>query len=160
MPIYEFYCERCNTIFNFFSHRINTTKIPRCPSCGDMTLKRRPSLFAAPRGDKADSETPDLPFDEARMEKAMGMMARDIDKIDENDPRQAAGFMRRLSDAAGLNLGDGMEEMLSRMEKGEDPEEIESQMGDLLEGEDPFIPANKTVTKTRKPRVDEKLYDL
>jgi hypothetical protein len=26
MPIYEFYCPDCNTIFNFFSRTINTSK--------------------------------------------------------------------------------------------------------------------------------------
>ncbi|MCK4728291.1 MAG: zinc ribbon domain-containing protein, partial [Desulfobacterales bacterium] len=33
MPIYEFYCEDCNTIFNFFSRSVNTTKRPPCPRC-------------------------------------------------------------------------------------------------------------------------------
>jgi hypothetical protein len=28
MPIYEFYCEDCHTIFNFFSKNVNTTKKP------------------------------------------------------------------------------------------------------------------------------------
>ena len=26
MPIYEFYCPDCNTLFNFFSRTINTSK--------------------------------------------------------------------------------------------------------------------------------------
>ena len=31
MPIYEFYCAKCNTIYNFFSRTANTDKIPTCP---------------------------------------------------------------------------------------------------------------------------------
>jgi len=61
-----------------------------------------------------------------------------------------------------LNLGPGMEEALRRMERGEDPEQIEAEMGDLLEGEDPFTfqqKGKKGVGKP-KPRVDETLYDL
>jgi len=48
------------------------------------------------------------------------------------------------------------------MEKGEDPEAIESEMGDLLEGEDPFSFEKKAMKarKKRPPRVDETLYDL
>jgi hypothetical protein len=70
--------------------------------------------------------------------------------------------MRKLSDATGMNLGSGMEEALSRMERGEDPEKIEQEMGDLLEGEDPFIfgVKQKKGSKKPKPRVDETLYDL
>ena len=26
MPVYEFYCEKCNTVFSFFSLGVNTTK--------------------------------------------------------------------------------------------------------------------------------------
>jgi len=33
MPIYEFYCEDCNTLFNFFSRTVNTDKQPPCPRC-------------------------------------------------------------------------------------------------------------------------------
>ncbi|MBW2564753.1 MAG: zinc ribbon domain-containing protein, partial [Deltaproteobacteria bacterium] len=55
-------------------------------------------------------------------------------------------------------------EALSRMEKGEDPEKIEAEMGDIMEGEEPFLFPGKTgsgVKKKRpKPLVDETLYDL
>jgi hypothetical protein len=48
------------------------------------------------------------------------------------------------------------------MERGEDPEKIEQEMGDLLEGEDPFIFGAKAKKGSRKPapRIDETLYDL
>ena len=46
--------------------------------------------------------------------------------------------MRKISDATGLSLGPQMEEALRRMEKGEDPERIEEEMGELLEGDDLF----------------------
>ena len=55
-----------------------------------------------------------------------------------------------------------MEEALSRMEAGEDPEQIEAEMGDLLEGEEPFSFKEKThkLLKQRPPKVDEELYYL
>jgi hypothetical protein len=31
MPIYEFYCVDCNTLFNFFSKTINTQKNTQVP---------------------------------------------------------------------------------------------------------------------------------
>ncbi len=163
MPIYEFYCKKCNTIFNFFSGSVNTDKKPECPGCGKVKLERRMSSFSTlkNRGEnEADPGMPDL--DESKMEKAMSLLAGEAEGMDEKDPRQAANLMRKLSDMTGLNLGPGMEEALSRMEAGEDPEQIEADMGDLLEGEDPFDLRNKGVKALKKarPRVDEKLYYL
>ncbi|MGD9182690.1 MAG: zinc ribbon domain-containing protein, partial [Desulfobacterales bacterium] len=99
-----------------------------------------------------------------KMEKAMQMLAGEADKINEDDPRQAANLMRKLSDMTGLELGPGMSEALKRMEAGEDPDAIEAEMGDLLEEEDPFLLPDKKegAKRTRKspPLRDDKLYDL
>lgn len=163
MPIYEFYCYKCNTVYNFFSKTINTEKIPFCPKCKKVKLKRQMSIFARISGKREDSGEEDIPpFDEAKMEKAMSMLASEMDKINEDDPRQAATLMRKLSDVAGLNLGPGMEEALSRMERGEDPEKIEEEMGDILEEEEPFLFGEKSRKGKKKaaPRVDETLYEL
>ena len=164
MPIYEFYCSDCNTIFNFFSRTVNTNKKPKCPKCRTKTLSRQVSLFSFTGKAKEDSDIEDLPFDESKMEQAMKMLAGEADKIDEEDPRQAANLMRKLSDMTGLKLGQGMEEALSRMEGGEDPEKLEAEMGDLLEEEEPFIlPGKKgknVKAKRPAPLRDETLYDL
>jgi len=162
MPIYEFYCKKCNTVYNFFSRSVNTQKVPHCPKCRTVSLERQMSVFARISG-KKDEVTDNLPpIDEAKMERAMAMLAGEADKIVEDDPRQAAMLMRKLSDATGLNLGPGMEDALSRMERGEDPEKIEEEMGDLLEAEEPFLLEARTSkgSKRPKPRVDETLYDL
>ena len=119
MPIYEFYCRGCNTIYNFFSRRVDTAKIPNCPRCKDMPLKRKVSVFYTTSG-KSSAETGGLPdIDESRMEKAMAMLANQAQGINENDPKQAAQLLRKLSQAAGLPLGGSMEEALARMERGE-----------------------------------------
>jgi putative FmdB family regulatory protein len=164
MPIYEFYCKDCNTIFNFFSKTVNTTKKPKCPKCKTRTLSRQISLVAFTGKAKEGGDLGDLPFDESKMEQAMHMLAGEADKINEDDPKQAANLMRKLSDMTGLKLGGGMDEALRRMEKGEDPDQIEAEMGDLLEGEDPFsLPGKKgksAKTRTNIPIKDETLYDL
>ncbi len=164
MPIYEFYCQDCNTIFNFFSKTVNTTKRPKCPGCKTKTLSRQLSAFAFTGKAKEDGDADDLPFDENKMEKAMHMLAGEADKINEDDPRQAANLMRKLSDMTGLEMGPGMTEALKRMEAGEDPDAIEAEMGDLLEAEEPFLlPDKKGAAKKGQrpaPIRDEKLYDL
>jgi len=164
MPIYEFYCEDCNTIYNFFSKTINTTKKPKCPVCRTATLSRQMSAFAFTGKAKEDGDTDDLPFDEAKMEKAMNMLAGEAENLNEEDPRQAANLMRKLTDMTGMELGAGMQEALRRMEAGEDPDDIEAEMGDLLEDEEPFVLPEKTgsakTTKRAAPKRDEILYEL
>lgn len=166
MPIYEFYCADCHTVFNFYSRRVNTTKRPACPRCGRPELARQVSLFAISKARQggSDAELPDI--DEERLERAMTALASEAEGMSEDDPRQMARFMRRLYDAAGLKLGGGMEEAIRRMEAGEDPERIEEELGDALEEEDPFAGrSRKGLLKDLRrrllpPAVDETLYDL
>jgi len=164
MPIYEFYCDDCNTIFNFYSRSVNTSKKPKCPRCRRKSLSRLMSAFAVTGRAKEGGDTDDLPFDESRMEKAMQTLAGEAESLNEDDPRQAANLMRKLTDMTGLELGPGMTEALRRMEKGEDPDQIEAEMGDLLEGEDPFLlPGKKGGKRDGKrpaPQRDDTLYDL
>jgi len=164
MPIYEFYCSNCHTIYSFFSRIIDTTTRPACPNCKDRRLTRQVSLFAFTGRAREADEMDDLPVDDARMAKALAALEKEADKIDENDPRQAADLMRRLSDMTGLQLGQSMEEALARMARGEDPDAIESEMGDLLEDEAPFLPTGKKIVGSARrrtaPRRDETLYDL
>ena len=137
MPIYEFYCKDCNRIFSFFSGSVNTEARPNCPKCHMALSERMMSRFSTIRhGEREEGDLPDL--DESRLERAMGELSRDAESIDENDPRQAAKLMRKFSEVTGMNLGPQFEEALHRLEKGEDPEAIEEEMGDLLD-QDPFV---------------------
>jgi putative FmdB family regulatory protein len=161
LPIYEFYCKGCNTVYKFLSRKVNTDTIPDCPTCKDVKLNRKVSLFA-PLSDRKEDSDGMPPVDEGKMEKAMSMLVKEAGTMNEDDPRHAAQLMRKLTDATGLKMSGGMEEALSRMEKGEDPEKIEREMGDILESEDPFTAGGKG-KRTQKhpgPYIDETLYEL
>ena len=173
MPIYEFYCDRCNMLFNFMSPRIDTTSRPACPRCGKAELERRPARFATLRrsagGDDAGGEEDD-PFpglDESRLEQAMAAMGGELERMgDEEDPRQMARFFRRFGDVAGMKLGPRLEEMLRRLESGEDPDALEDEMGGG-EGADEGDMAEwfqlKDTAKRlrrRRPKLDDQLYFL
>jgi putative FmdB family regulatory protein len=164
MPIYEFFCQDCNTIFNFFSSRINTDKQPDCPRCGRKKIQRIPSTFVTIGKAREEGENDALAgLDEAKMEQAMAGLMREAGNINEDDPRQMAGLMRKFSEKTGISLGDHMEEAMSRLEAGEDPDTVERDMGDLLEGDNPF-----SLEELRKkgrggpkpPRHDDTLYEL
>ena len=98
----------------------------------------------------------------------MAAMAHEVDNLNEDDPRQMARVMRKLFDGAGLSVGAGMEEAIRRMEAGEDPDKIEEEMGDLLDGDDEVMlgaaPGGSRLRSLRRrlraPELDETLYEL
>jgi len=154
-------------IFDFFSKCVNTAKRPQCPRCRKRKLERQISRFAMKGGSGDKEETGNFPVDEKDMERAVTALAGEAEKIDENNPRQAAGLMRKFSGMTGIEYGKGMEEALGRMEAGEDPEKVESEMGDLMEAEEPFVlPGKKEKPDVRRERTasvpchDDTLYEL
>ena len=162
MPIYEFYCDSCNVIFNFFSSRINTEKKPDCPRCGKKQLTRRISTFATIGKAKEDADGPLAGLDETKMERAFESFMREAEHVNENDPKQMASLMRKFTSQTGINLGGSMEEALSRMEAGEDPDQVEKEMGDLFNDENlTFDLMKKKALRENRPAMhDEKLYEL
>jgi putative FmdB family regulatory protein len=165
MPIYEFYCADCHAVFQFLARSPGIERRPRCPSCGRPELDRRPSTFAIssgrpePEGDGADAE-----LDESRLERAMGVMAREAGALHDDDPKGAARFLRRLYETAGLPLEGGLSEALRRMEAGEDPEAIEEEMGDVFDADPLASPAASAARTLRRrflpPRMDPELHEL
>lgn len=164
MPIYEFYCESCHTLFNFFSARIDTSKRPDCPRCGRAELPRRPSRFATLKHAGAEEPDPFADFDESKLEGAMDALMGEAEGLEnEEDPRTLAKLMRRFTDLSGLEMGERMTELVARLEAGEDPESLEQEM-ESPDGDDAFDDFFKLKSalqeRRRKPRVDEELYFL
>jgi len=167
MPIYEFYCRKCNTLYNFLARSVQPDKRPKCPKCKTVKLDKEVSLFASTgRAKEASEEGPVMPMDESKMERALDALAREADSATEEDPRQAANLMRKFSAMTGMELSSGMKEAMGRLEAGESPDEIESALGDRLEKEDPFILPDKekkgrgNVPARSAPRRDNTLYEM
>jgi putative FmdB family regulatory protein len=162
MPVYEFYCVDCHTVFNFLSRHVNTERRPACPRCGRPELERQVSLFAFSRGSKDDSVEDMTGLDGEKLEKAMMGLAGEMEGMDENDPRQMAMLMKRLKEATGMKLGEGMDEAIRRLESGEDPEKIESELGEIFDQETPFTFEGIKGMRRRivPPSRDDTLYPL
>ncbi len=78
-----------------------------CDRCGSADLSRLISRFAVMKADSA--------------------FADDFDRLpdfDEDDPRAVARWARRMAEEAGEDLGPEFEDAVSRMERGEIPEEF------------------------------------
>jgi putative FmdB family regulatory protein len=164
MPIYEFYCDSCNVVFNFLSGRVNTSTKPDCPRCGKKEISRQMSTFATIGKATEDQDNMMAGIDETKMEEAFGSLMQEAEGMNEEDPRKMATLMRKFTEKTGMNLGDTMEEAISRMEKGEDPDVVEKEMGDRLDGDDLFsfdgLKKKALSGKKQGPTHDDKLYEL
>lgn len=138
MPVYEFLCVDCNKIYSFHSFKVATEKIPECPKCKNADLRRVPSSFGvatAPKTSTGGGDDAGAGLDDPRMEQEMMRFASELEGMDENDPRAMAAAVRKMTEIAGEPVTPAMEEMIRRLEAGEDPEKVEEELGDALEEE-------------------------
>jgi len=92
-------------------------KPPTCRRCDSNNLVKLISRARLVRSE--ESQLDDL-ADEA-------MMA----DLDESDPKSIGRWMRRMSQQAGEELGPEFDEIVGRLEAGEDPESIERSIPEL-----------------------------
>ncbi|MDX1950669.1 MAG: FmdB family zinc ribbon protein [Verrucomicrobiota bacterium] len=142
MPIYEFACPRCRKIYSFLSKRVQPDHLPTCPKCGNKKMVKEVSRFAMVKrvaepsaniqGEGEDpSPMPD--FDNPHVAKVMGEMERDMEHLDENNPRHMAHMMKKMKEIMPPgSMPKELDVAIKRLEKGEDPEKIEEDMGDVL----------------------------
>ena len=139
MPIYEFHSPDTNKIYSFFARSLACAgKIPRCPDDPNAQMERLVSKFALTGRAKEKSDTPAGDDMDPRMERVMADMERDMAGMDENnpDPRALGRMMRKMTEATGQKMPGEMEQMIRRLESGEDPEKLEEEFGDAFEGMD------------------------
>ena len=119
LPIYEYRCNGCGrrvTLFWRSFAEIEET-LPQCSFCGGERLTRLISRVAVVRSE--ESRLDDL----ADPSSLAG--------LDENDPKSMARWMRKMSSEMGEDLGPDFDEVVSRLESGQSPEDIEESMPDL-----------------------------
>ena len=154
MPIYEYYCPDNNRIYQFFAKTLaQGESTPKCPDNPDFTMVKMVSGFAIGGATKKSTGEPPAAgdggaepgpgaagdpgggpgeADDPRMEAAFSQLEREMESIDENDPRAMGRMMRRMSELTGEKLDGEMEEMVRKLEEGEDPEKLEEQFGDMM----------------------------
>lgn len=173
MPLYEFYCEPCHTIFTFRSLRVDTETVPLCPQCATK-LKREVSSFAhIVSGKVQEAAEPECAGGEDAMDRMdrvlaqMGERMQDLED-DEADPREAVKVMKELASAGGLHFNKEVQEAMARIEAGEDPEKIDEEFSEVFDAENPFADGEDDLgqagagwlRRLRGPKRDPKWYDL
>lgn len=152
MPIYEFACNDCRTLFNFYARRVNTDTIPNCPKCG-KPLSKQISLFRAKSGSGADRDpwgmandgcdddtasAPDFDVGDERIAGAIDELGAQIDRMDDTDTAGSAKLMQEFSRRSGVKFNKSVNEALSRMAGGEDADSVAADLGDALNSDNPF----------------------
>ncbi|HJX37439.1 MAG TPA: zinc ribbon domain-containing protein [Anaerolineae bacterium] len=116
MPLYEYRCNGCRrkiTLLRSFSE----TSTPCCPHCQSENLTRLISRVSVLRSE------------ESRLESLADPSS--LGDLDESDPRSIARWMRKMGGETGEELGPEFDEMVGRLEAGENPEDVEQSMGGL-----------------------------
>ncbi len=103
MPIYEYRCAACKRRTSVFVRSVSSPVRAKCEHCGSAKLTRLLSRFAIQRGPGDFGDPGD---------------------IDENDPQAVARWARQMKDEMGEDLGPEFDDMVGRIEAGEDPEAV------------------------------------
>lgn len=167
MPIYEFFCRENNTVYSFLAKSLAyQNSIPRCPANADFAMEKRITPFAFIG--KAKDPSGDAGWDgvdDAKMEGLMAELEKDMAGFDDDnpDPRQMAHLMRKMSSMTGEELPGEMEEMVRRLEAGEDPEKLEEAFGDSIDelgGAEGVGGLLRLRRRLMEPQRDPKWYDM
>ena len=131
MPIYEYRCGNCHRKVSLFWRSIRAVDeaAARCTYCGSGDLSKLMPRVRVIRGGGAGSERADPT---AGGDDIDDSIMNEMGGLDENDPRALGRFMRKMAAESGESIGPEFDEIVGRLEKGEDPEKIEQSMGDLF----------------------------
>ena len=111
MPVYEYRCAQCRHKTALFVRSLSAPVAPACEGCGSDKLSRVLSTFAVHRSSAGR-------FEDMTDDAAFGDM-------DESDPRAMAQMMRGMGGEMGQEMGPEFDEMVDRVEAGEDLDDLD-----------------------------------
>ena len=117
MPIYEYRCNDCQRKVDVFVRDVAKPAAPNCSNCGSQDLSRLFSRFGYRRS-KNDRGV----YDDILSDKKL------TDGLLRNDPRALAEWSRKMARATDEDSTPESEELLSRMDAGEDISEVVEEM--------------------------------
>ena len=126
MPIYEYRCNSCRRRVDIFVQGFSPPENPSCTKCGSKELSRIYSAFAVRRS-KQDRGVYDDILSDGKLTR--GLM--------HNDPRALAEWTRRMSRAADEDITPESQEIMDKLDKGEDISESVKEMKKSYFSEEP-----------------------
>jgi putative FmdB family regulatory protein len=117
MPIYEYRCNSCQRKVDLFVRGFSSPSNLTCSHCSSQDLSRVFSRFGVRRSKSDKSVYDDILSDS----KLTGGLMR-------NDPRALAEWTRKMSRAADEDATPETQELLDRMDAGEDVSDVVEEM--------------------------------
>ncbi len=123
MPSYDYRCANCSKRSVIYQTYEEYGEMPiECPHCGSKDLHRIIGRIRIAKSE--DSRLEDLSDPSSWGD------------FDENDPKSMAKMMRKMGNELGEDMPAEFDEVVDRLEAGDDPEQIEKDMPDLGGGDD------------------------
>ncbi len=120
MPTYDYRCQSCKTRFELYlTYEAFDHEQVLCPACGSDQVTRRIGRIRIAKSEDRRIEDMVDPSQLAGIE---------------DDPKALGRLMRKMGDELGEDTGPEFDEVVSRLEKGQDPEQIERELPDFGEG--------------------------
>jgi len=120
MPTYTYQCEKCHHRFEkFLSYDEYDQAIIICPKCTSQDIQRLIQKVRIARSEESRIEDIVYPSDLSGIE---------------NNPQALGQLMRKMGNELGEESDPEFNEVVSRLEKGQSPEEIERDIPSLGEG--------------------------
>ncbi len=132
MPSYDFRCNACGRRFvlTYKTYAEYDAAQHTCPHCGSAELTRLISRVAIAKSQPWSHSAGDDPAF--------------LDALEHSDPRTLGRMLRAISEESGEDLGPEFDEVVTRLERGEDPEKIEADLPDAPEGLPSATPSEAT----------------
>jgi putative FmdB family regulatory protein len=126
MPTYEYRCKACQrkVTLKYKTYAEYDAATPTCTHCGSTDLTRLISRVAIQR-----SITSRLMAGGWEDNEGGGDAA--LDDLENADPRTLGRVLREMSSEVGEDMGPEFDEVMGRLERGENPDDIEASMPDL-----------------------------
>lgn len=117
MPNYPYRCHNCQKRFDIFMSYSEYGNQPVfCPHCKSDQVQRRIGRIRVAKSEESRMENLADPSALAGMEE---------------DPKAMGQMMRRMSNEMGEDLGPEFDEVIDRLEAGQNPDDIEKDLPDL-----------------------------
>jgi putative FmdB family regulatory protein len=131
MPTYDYRCNQCRrkVTLRYKTYADYDEATPTCTHCGSADLTRLISRVAISRS--ITSRLMSGAWDDD--DSALG-------DLDNADPRTLGRVLREMSAEVGEDIGPEFDEVVGRLERGENPEDIEADLPDLA-GDSPAMPS-------------------
>lgn len=116
MPKYDYRCQDCRKRFDvFMTYSEYGTKTVLCPHCGSANVTRKIGRVRVARSNQSRLDNV------ADMGNLEGL---------ENNPQEMGRMMRKMESEVGENMGPMFDEVVGRLEAGENMEDIDHSMPD------------------------------